>query len=76
MSHYRQNVFYRISKAIQLLVASIPREEKKIVHSYALESRGLRVENVNKIDEIASHFSNLNLRYAESLRGFDPNTCF
>jgi hypothetical protein len=29
---------------IQLLVASIAKEEKKTVHSSALESRGLRVE--------------------------------
>jgi hypothetical protein len=34
------------------------------------------LKNVNKIDEIAAHFSNLNLRYAEILRGFDPNNFF
>jgi hypothetical protein len=32
--------------------------------------------NVNKIDEFASHFNNLNLRYDERLRGFDPNEIF
>jgi hypothetical protein len=32
--------------------------------------------NVNKIDEFASHFNNLNLRYVERLRGFDPNGIF
>ena len=32
--------------------------------------------NVNKIDEFAGHFNNLNLRYAERLRGFDPNEIF
>jgi hypothetical protein len=28
---------------------------------------------VNKINEFAAHFNNLNLRYGEMLRGFDPN---
>jgi hypothetical protein len=32
--------------------------------------------NINKIDEFASHFNNLNLRYVERLRGFDPNGIF
>jgi hypothetical protein len=32
--------------------------------------------NVNKIDEFAGHFKNLNLRYVERLRGFDPNGIF
>jgi hypothetical protein len=31
------------------------------------------LRNINKIYEFATHFSNLNLRYVESLRGFDPN---
>jgi hypothetical protein len=31
------------------------------------------LRNVNKIDEFAAHFNNLNLRYVEILRGFDPN---
>jgi hypothetical protein len=34
------------------------------------------LKNVNKIDEIVAHFSNLNLIYAEILRGFDPNKFF
>jgi hypothetical protein len=34
------------------------------------------LRNVNKIDEFTAHFSNLNLRYDESLRGFDPNNFF
>jgi hypothetical protein len=29
--------------------------------------------NVNKIDEFAGHFNNLNLRYAKRKRRFDPN---
>jgi hypothetical protein len=33
-------------------------------------------KNINKIDEFAGHFNNLNLRYAERLRGFDPNGIF
>ena len=30
------------------------------------------LRNINKIDEFATHFNNLNLRYVEILRGFDP----
>jgi hypothetical protein len=32
--------------------------------------------NINKIDEFAGHFNNLNLKYVERLRGFDPNGIF
>jgi hypothetical protein len=31
---------------------------------------------MNKIDEFAIHFHNLNLKYAEKLKGFDPNGIF
>jgi hypothetical protein len=34
------------------------------------------LRNFNKIDEFAGHFNILNLRYAERLRGFDPNGIF
>jgi hypothetical protein len=34
------------------------------------------LRNVNKIDEFAAHFNNLNLRYAERIRGLDPNGIF
>jgi hypothetical protein len=34
------------------------------------------LRNDNKIDEVASHLNNLNLPYAEILRGFDPNKFF
>ena len=34
------------------------------------------LKNVNKIDEFAAHSSNLNLRYVEILRGFDPDIFF
>jgi hypothetical protein len=37
MSHYRQNVCCKSSTSIQLLVPSLPKEEKKTVHSSALE---------------------------------------
>jgi len=30
-------------------------------------------KSMNKIDEIANHFHNLNLKYDEKNRGFDPN---
>jgi hypothetical protein len=32
--------------------------------------------NVNKIDEFSGHFKNLNLTYAERLKGFDPDGIF
>jgi hypothetical protein len=32
--------------------------------------------NIKKIDEFAAHFNNLNLRYVERIRGFDPNGFF
>jgi hypothetical protein len=32
--------------------------------------------NVNEIDEFAGHFKNLNLKYAERIRGFEPNGIF
>jgi hypothetical protein len=31
---------------------------------------------MNKIDEFAGHFHNLNLRYAERIKGFDPSGIF
>jgi hypothetical protein len=34
------------------------------------------LRNVNKINEFAAHFNNLNLIYAESLRWFNPNNFF
>jgi hypothetical protein len=32
--------------------------------------------NMNKINEFANHFHNLNLKYAERIKGFDPNGIF
>jgi hypothetical protein len=34
------------------------------------------LNNINKIDEFTTHFNNLNLRYVERIRGFDPNGFF
>jgi hypothetical protein len=33
--------------------------------------------NINKIDEFANHFNNVNLKYVEKIKGFDPeqNIC-
>jgi hypothetical protein len=31
---------------------------------------------MNKIDEFADHFHNLNLKYAERVKGFDPREIF
>jgi hypothetical protein len=32
--------------------------------------------NMDKIDEFANHFHNLNLKYAEKIKGFNPNGIF
>jgi hypothetical protein len=32
--------------------------------------------NINKINEFANHFHNLNLKYVERIKGFDPNGIF
>jgi hypothetical protein len=48
MSHYGHNVFCGSSIEIQLLVPSVATEDKKTVHSFALESRGVRVEKRQK----------------------------
>jgi hypothetical protein len=32
--------------------------------------------NINKIDEFANHFNNVNLKYVEKIKGFDPNKIF
>jgi hypothetical protein len=32
--------------------------------------------NINKIDEFANHFSNVNPKYVENIKGFDPNKIF
>jgi hypothetical protein len=33
-------------------------------------------KKINKIDKFTSHFKNLNLKYVESLKGFDLNGIF
>ena len=76
MSHYRHNVCYKNSNAIQLLVPSVANEEKKIVHSSPWKVGEFVLKNVNKIDEIPTHSSISNLRYAEDIRGFDPYDIF
>jgi hypothetical protein len=32
--------------------------------------------NINKIEEFANHFNNVNLKYAEKIKGFDPKKIF
>jgi hypothetical protein len=32
--------------------------------------------NINKIDEFVNHFHNVNLKYVEKIKGFDPNIIF
>jgi len=29
--------------------------------------------NINKIEEFTNHFNNVNLKYDEKIKGFDPN---
>jgi hypothetical protein len=33
-------------------------------------------KNINKIDGFSNHFHNLNLKYDENIKGFDPNEIF
>jgi hypothetical protein len=33
-------------------------------------------KNINKIDEFVNHFHNVNLKYVEKIKGFDPNKIF
>jgi hypothetical protein len=33
-------------------------------------------KNINKIDEFASHFNNVSLKYVKNIKGFDPNKIF
>jgi hypothetical protein len=33
-------------------------------------------KNINKIDEFVNHFHNVNLKYDENIKGFDPNSIF
>jgi hypothetical protein len=32
--------------------------------------------NINKVDEFANHLNNVSLKYAENIKGFDPNKIF
>jgi hypothetical protein len=32
--------------------------------------------NIKKIDEFANHFHNVNMKYDENIKGFDPNRIF
>jgi hypothetical protein len=32
--------------------------------------------NINKIDDFLNHFNNVNLKYDEKIKGFDPNKIF
>jgi hypothetical protein len=38
--------------------------------------RNFIFRNMNKIDEFTGHFHNLNLKYAEKVKGFNPNGIF
>jgi len=51
------------------MAAIFPREMEKEIHTLALEI-------VNKIDEFVNHFHNVNMKYAERIKGFDPNRIF
>jgi hypothetical protein len=51
-------------------------KRKKQLIPLPWKARDLVFRNVNKIDEFIGYFSNLNLRYAKRLRGFNPNGIF
>jgi hypothetical protein len=36
----------------------------------------IMLRNINKIDEFANHFNNVNLKYVEKIKGFDPKRIF
>jgi hypothetical protein len=61
---------------IQLLVASIAKEEKRQFIPLPWKVREFVLKNVNKIDKFVAHYSNFNMRYAKIIRGFDPDNIF
>jgi hypothetical protein len=76
MSHYRQIFCCRSSTSIQLLVPSVPKEEKKQFIPLPWKIGEFVLKNVNKIDDFATYSSISNLRYAKDIRGFDPYDIF
>jgi hypothetical protein len=32
--------------------------------------------NINKIDEVMNHFNDVNMKYVENIKRFDPNKIF
>jgi hypothetical protein len=38
--------------------------------------REFMFRNINKIDEFTNHFNNVNLKYVENIKDFDPNKIF
>jgi hypothetical protein len=61
---------------IQLLVASIAKEEKKNIIPLPWKVGEFVLKNVNKINEFTTHSSIFNLRYAEIIREFNPDNIF
>jgi hypothetical protein len=49
--------------------------KKKFIHlSWKIGDFVFR--NINKIDEFVNHFNNVNLKYVEKIKGFDPKKIF
>jgi hypothetical protein len=58
------------------LAALFPRETEKAIHTLALENWRLYIHELIKIDDFLNHFHNVNLKYDENIKGFDPNEIF
>jgi hypothetical protein len=76
MPHHGQDVCYINSKVIQPLVAFFHDKRKTKFIPLPCKVGDFVCRNVNKIDEFAGHFKNLNLKYAKRLKGFEPNGIF
>jgi len=50
--------------------------KKKSIHTLPLENWLFYIQNINKIDGFANHFHNLNLKYVEKIKGFNPKGIF
>jgi hypothetical protein len=49
--------------------------KKKFIH-FPWKIGDFIFRNINKIDEFVNHFQNVNLKYAEKIKGFEPNRIF
>jgi hypothetical protein len=71
----------------KLFITKVERQYKFSLHFFHEERKkkfiplpwkigNFMFRNINKIDEFANHFNNVNLKYVEKIKGFDPNKIF